>query len=134
MNQANFLFDYNHHYSLGCNQVKNIVYQQNWMLVFRLLSRDKGTRPVLWKHYNTKLDQLLRPQTVQILFIFQILSNYVRILWIPNSNQVTVVAFQLVQLTQASFLQKNQTWQNGFLISVKLRWHRASVVCKNQSF
>ena len=24
----------------------------------------------------------------------------------PNSNQVTVVAFQLVQLTQASFLQK----------------------------
>ena len=38
------------------------------------------------------------------------------------------------QLTQASFLQKNQTLQNGFLISVMQRWHRASVVCKNQSF
>ena len=27
------------------------------------------------------------------------------------------------QLTQASFLQKNQTLQNGSLISVTLRWH-----------
>ena len=52
----------------------------------------------------------------------------------PNSNQVTVVACQLVQLTQASFLQKNQTLQNRFLISVVLRWHRVSVACKNQSF
>ena len=50
------------------------------------------------------------------------------------SNQITVVAFQPVQLAQASFLQKNQTLQNVFLISVTLRWHRASVACKNQSF
>ena len=41
------------------------------------------------------------------------------------SNQITVVAFQSVQLAQASFLQKNQTLQNVFLISVMLRWHRA---------
>ena len=53
---------------------------------------------------------------------------------VPLSNQITVVAFQSVQLAQALFLQKNQTFQNGFLISVTLRWHRASVVCKNQSF
>ena len=50
------------------------------------------------------------------------------------SNQVTVVAFQPVQLAQASFLQKNQTLQNVFLISVMLRWHRASVACKNWGF
>jgi hypothetical protein len=51
-----------------------------------------------------------------------------------DSNQIRVVAFNLPQLTQASFLQKNQTLQNGFLISVTLKWHRASVACKNQSF
>ena len=51
------------------------------------------------------------------------------------SNQITVVAFQPVQLAQASFLQKkNQMLQNVFLISVTLRWHRVSVACKNQSF
>ena len=50
-----------------------------------------------------------------------------------DSNQITVVAFQSVQLAQASFLQKNQMLQNVFLISVTLRWHRASVACKNQS-
>ena len=33
-------------------------------------------------------------------------------------NQITVVAFQPVQLAQVSFLQKNQTLQNVFLISV----------------
>ena len=36
-------------------------------------------------------------------------------------NQITVVAFQSIQLAQASFLQKNQTLQNIFLISVMLR-------------
>ena len=51
----------------------------------------------------------------------------------PVSNQVRVVAFSLPQLTQASFIQKNQTLQNRFLISVTLRWHRVSVACKNQS-
>ena len=51
-----------------------------------------------------------------------------------ESNQITVVAFQSVQLAQASFLQKKQTLQNVFLISVTLRWHRASLACKNQSF
>ena len=49
-------------------------------------------------------------------------------------NQITVVAFQSVQLAQDSVLQKNQTLQNVFLISVTLRWHRVSVACKNQSF
>ena len=44
-----------------------------------------------------------------------------------DSNQITVVAFQSVQLAQASFLQKNQMLQNGFLIAATLRWHRASV-------
>ena len=52
----------------------------------------------------------------------------------PCSNQVRVVAVSLPQLTQASFLQKNQTLQNRFLISVTLRWHRVSVACKIQSF
>ena len=47
------------------------------------------------------------------------------------SNQITVVAFQPVQLAQASFLQKNQTLQNVFLISVMLRWHRASVAIRD---
>ena len=50
------------------------------------------------------------------------------------SNQITVVAFQPVQLAQASFLQKNQMLQNIFLIFVTQRWHKASVACKNQSF
>ena len=36
----------------------------------------------------------------------------------PESNQVRVVAVSLPQLTQASFLQKNQTLQNVFLITV----------------
>jgi hypothetical protein len=39
----------------------------------------------------------------------------------PAGNQIMVVAFQSVQLAQASFLQKNQTLQNVFLISVMLR-------------
>jgi hypothetical protein len=56
-----------------------------------------------------------------------------RLNW-PGSNQIIVVAFNVPQLTQASFLQKNQMLQNVFLISVMLRWHRASVACKNQSF
>ena len=40
---------------------------------------------------------------------------------VPATNQITVVAFQSVQLAQASFLQKNQTLQNVFLISITLR-------------
>ena len=52
----------------------------------------------------------------------------------PLSNQIRVVMFNVPQLTQASFLQNNQTLQNVFLISVTLRWHRASLACKNQSF
>jgi hypothetical protein len=39
----------------------------------------------------------------------------------PNLNQITVVAFQPVNLAQASFLPKNQVLQNAFLISVTLR-------------
>ena len=37
-NQANSLFGQNHDYCLGYNQGKLILHQQNWMLVFRLLS------------------------------------------------------------------------------------------------
>ena len=51
----------------------------------------------------------------------------------PDSNQIYLVTLRPRQLEQASFLQKNQTLQNVFLISVTLRWHRASVACKNQS-
>jgi hypothetical protein len=40
------------------------------------------------------------------------------------------VALDVPQLTQASFLQKNKPLQNVFLISVTLRWHRASVAYK----
>ena len=32
----------------------------------------------------------------------------------PQGNQIRVVAFNVPQLTQASFLQKNQTLQNLF--------------------
>ena len=52
---------------------------------------------------------------------------------LAQGNQITVVAFQPVQLAQVSLLQKNQTLQIIFLISATLRWHRASVACKNQS-
>ena len=51
-----------------------------------------------------------------------------------ESNQVRVVVVSLPQLTQASFLQKNQMLQNGFFISLTLRWHKFSVACINQSF
>ena len=37
------------------------------------------------------------------------------------SNQIYIVTFTNTQLTQASFLQKNQMLQNGFLISVTLK-------------
>ena len=54
-------------------------------------------------------------------------------LLLTGTNQIYIVTLKPRQLTQASFLQKNQTLQNVFLISVTLRWHRASVACKNQS-
>ena len=44
------------------------------------------------------------------------------------SNQIRFVAFNVPQLTQVSFLQINQTLQNGFWISVMLRWHRAETL------
>jgi hypothetical protein len=40
----------------------------------------------------------------------------------PWSNQIYLVTLTYGQLTQASFLQKNQMLQNGFLIFVTLRW------------
>jgi hypothetical protein len=40
------------------------------------------------------------------------------------------VAFNVPQLTQASFLQKKSNVAKCFLISVTVRWHRASVACK----
>ena len=50
----------------------------------------------------------------------------------PASNQIYLMTLRPTQLTQASFLQKNQMLQNVFLISVTLRWHRASVACNLQ--
>ena len=44
--------------------------------------------------------------------------------WTPSPNQVYLVTLRPRQLTQASFLQKDQMLQNIFLISVTLRWHR----------
>ena len=38
-------------------------------------------------------------------------------------NQIYLVTLRPRQLTQASFLQKNQMLQNVFLIFVTLRWH-----------
>ena len=58
--------------------------------------------------------------------------NWAGLALLFGSNQVRVVAFALPQLTQTSFIQKNQTLQNRFLISVTLRWHKASVACKYQ--
>ena len=46
-------------------------------------------------------------------------------------SQIYLATLRPRQLTQASFLQKNQMLQNVFLISVTLRWHR--VACKNMS-
>ena len=75
---------------------------------------------------------------VQIRFRFQIMHSNLLVLGKfviePMSNQIYLATLRPRQLTQASFLQKNQTLQNGFLISVTLRWHKVSVVCKNQSF
>ena len=53
---------------------------------------------------------------------------------LPSSNQIQLVTLRPTQLTQASFLQKYQMLQNVFLITITLRWHRASAACKNQSF
>lgn len=39
----------------------------------------------------------------------------------PDSNQIYLVTVRPRQLTQASFLQKNQMLQNGFLIFLTLR-------------
>ena len=42
---------------------------------------------------------------------------------ITVNNQIYLVTLRPTQLTQVSFLQKNQMLQNGFMISVTLRWH-----------
>jgi hypothetical protein len=68
------------------------------------------------------------------------LNNLSRVLYkrvanhFTHINQIRFVAFNVPQLTQASLLQKTQTLQNVFLISVTMRWHRASLVCNNHSF
>ena len=57
-----------------------------------------------------------------ILRLAKLLGNLmVGTLELHVSNQVRVVAVSLPQLKQASFIQKNQTLQNRFLISVTLR-------------
>ena len=40
---------------------------------------------------------------------------------VNDSNQIYLVTLRPTQLTQASFLQKNQMLQNGFLIFLTLR-------------
>ena len=76
-------------------------------------------------HLFSFLDQILSAK---------IISKNLQTLLYVKIDINRVVAVSLPQLTQASFLQKNQTLQNRFLISVTLRWHRVSVACKNQSF
>ena len=44
-------------------------------------------------------------------------------LFYPVGNQIYLVTLRPPQLTKASFLQKNQMLQNGFLIFLTLRWH-----------
>ena len=50
------------------------------------------------------------------------------------SNQIRVVAFNVPQLTQASFLQKKRNIAKCFFDICNGEMHRASVACKNQSF
>ena len=53
----------------------------------------------------------------------------------PAGNQIYIVTFMCLTIdTSFIFTKKNQMLQKGFLLSVTLRWHRASVACKNQSF
>ena len=40
-----------------------------------------------------------------------------------QSNQINLAMLRPTQLTQASFLQRNQMLQNVFLIFLTLRWH-----------
>ena len=68
------------------------------------------------------------------VFLNDSAANFMAAAQEPCSNKIRVVAFNVPQLTQASFLQKIQMLQNAFLTSVMLTWHRASVASKNQSF
>ena len=44
-----------------------------------------------------------------------------QVFFLSASNQIYLVTLRPTQLTQASFLQKNQMLQNGFLIFLTLR-------------
>ena len=50
-------------------------------------------------------------------------SHTIRVAWLelPSSNQIYLVPLRPTQLTQASFLQKNQMLQDVFLIFLTLR-------------
>ena len=73
---------------------------------------------------------------INLGYLNSVTRMFVCMLSIPStsSNQIRVVVFNVVQLTQASFLQNIKRFKMFFFISVTLRWHRASVACKNQSF
>jgi hypothetical protein len=83
-------------------------------------------------NYNSILFMLFLHIHLQVYMSCRLYQSVERLT--PEGNQIYIVTLCAARLTQASFLQKNQTLQNGFLISVTLRWHRASVACKNQSF
>ena len=97
------------------------------------LLRFKGKNPLFWKLKKkpVKVDLKL---FFYYFFVFMTCLETIFSKRGHGCNQITVVAFQPVQLAQASFLQKNQMLQNGFLISITLRWHRVSVACKNRRF
>ena len=68
-----------------------------------------------------------------LIFIGQKISyfrHYVHVRKSPDDMNKSYIS----HLAQASFLHKNQTLQNVFLISVTLRWHRATVACKIRVF
>ena len=58
-----------------------------------------------------KVNKLLRRSCLLIAKSF---SAHFQVQFLAESNQIMVVAFQSVQLAQASFLQKNQMLQNVF--------------------
>ena len=79
----------------------------------------KKGNPNIEGYYTLKNSDFSRFLTAKDTEKFRI-KGKIKYTAVPYSNQIGVVAFNVPQLT--------------FLISVMLRWHRASVACKNQSF
>ena len=96
----------NHNHKISYSSLKNIFIKQMQLFIKKNGKLfQNGSKAFLWNFCLDKFPFLK----------IEIAS--------PTSNQITVVAFQSVQLAQTSFLQKNQMLQNVFLISAMLRWH-----------